>query len=107
MIYDFAWDDGGDLGVWVAYDDGREILVEACVREPSERDENGEPTGEYLLASAIEMQPGDSVITREGARLTGMAARGYVAELAEIQRDGKQIPVNKTQAAALGVKWED
>lgn len=104
QIYDFLWDDQGDLGVWVALSDGKLALVEAMVCDPPEaHDGNPEPTGDYVLASAIELQPGDGVwVNGKGDPVYGFAAQAALAKLQGIERDYKQVAVNEQQEA-LGI----
>jgi len=85
VIFDFAWDDQAELGVWVAAG-ADAVCVEASICE-DEPDEAGfhVPTGEYVLAGACEFAAGDGVILRGSVVLRGAEARAawdYRARLA-------------------------
>jgi len=104
VIYDFLWDDQGDLGVWVTPRGGGEpVLVEAMVVS-ARADEAGyhEPTGEYVLASHVELESGDGVWVENARPVFGSQAQSVLARLVATERAGRQIPVNEQQEALLG-----
>ena len=112
VIFDFLWDDQQDLGVWVQPNDGGDlVLVEASISvrpsmEPEDNDYddpfNFEPTGNYLLASDIKLQPNDGVwINPKTGPIYGIAAEQALKRLQKIERESKQIAVNEQQEALL------
>lgn len=110
-VFDFAWDDTADLGVWVDHPEHPNgICVEAGIRTLPAGEGGDNPTGElggeYQLASAITLSAGDGVITHKNEVLSGRDAQTYLARMVRIEREGKQAPVNAQQARALGVAWE-
>lgn len=98
--FDFRWDDDGTLGVYVEHKDHPTgICVEAQVRTaPDNSVEWGEPTGEYKLASQIVLDSWDRVVTHAGRTLYGAEARAFLSNLARIEAEGRQVPVNARQA---------
>jgi hypothetical protein len=102
ICWDFSWDDSGDLGVWVLHK-GREVLVEAMQRvggEDFDGNVENQPTGEYTLASMIELEPGDTVQIK-GCLYAGRSAGAALWAMRLAEEEGTQIPVNEQQRALL------
>jgi hypothetical protein len=115
-IYDFAWDDGGDLGVWVL-DGDKAVLVEASVNErgeqeldedgdPLDSDERhwvqGEPTGEHVLPSG-ELPVGAGVLLPEHREpVFGAAARQAWARLFKLAAERPMIDNGRGAGGVTG-----
>jgi len=106
-VYDFDWDDQGDLGVWVLPNGEEELmLVEAMVclalkKDDGQPDPIGDPIGEYLLASAIVLGPNDQLFV-DGETLCGQNAQTMLERLVFLEKHSKQMAVNEQQTR-LGI----
>ena len=118
-VYDFCWDENG-RGVWVAPPNdpcwkeptGEEmcgvpiggVLIEANIRKKAAWDEediadaNGfVPTGGYVFAPRVRLEPGDGVELEEGRVLYGFAAINALKKLARLAQEWDQFPTNEEQ----------
>ena len=103
LVYDFLWDDQGDLGVWMKIDNQEDlVLVEAMVWsfDPAANAGLGKFLDEYICASQIKLKPGDRVLCIQGMGV-GSVAKDYLKEISRIEKIGTQIPVNEQQEKLL------
>ena len=106
-VYDFNWDADATLGVWVGPDSDIDsaTLVEAAICEVDpDADADAQPwekwqnSGEYELASRIELHPDDGLwLDGADGPVWGAAAARALAGLQAVERDQPQIPVNEQQ----------
>lgn len=94
VVYDFSWDDQGDLGLWV-FDGREEVLVEAMERISTEVETRynrlGEPSGEYTLVSG-KLPEGAGVLLPGAAKpVFGVAAESAWDRLVRASHEGAMV----------------
>ena len=136
VIYDFSWDDQGDLGVWRRNEKGELVCIEAHVKTfkgvfpmgdseafwelVQERHGDGSLVGcgEYVLASQVDLNPqwpqGFAgpvdvyvVVATEKGEYMRQAAQRRVERLCELERSGGLFAANQEQAELMRREGEE
>jgi hypothetical protein len=136
VIYDFSWDDQGDLGAWRRNEKGELVCIEAHVKTfkgvfpmgdseafwelVQERHDDGSllGCGEYVLASQVDLNPqwpqGFAgpvdvyvVVATEKGEYMRQAAQRRVERLCELERSGGLFAANQEQAELMRREGEE